>query len=163
MKTETVMKTFRFHPAIAAALARLAAARFAGNETAAISAAVTAMAEPPTLSAEIWQTLQASAKRRLRRSITEPEMGACLDVTQSWWVTGADAALIDQEIEDAIEDGVAVRQGCDGPALVARLRGMPDFDRAVLTLACREWWDAPEPRPALAQILGGQLRGPRSN
>lgn len=157
------MKTFRLSDETADALGRLAAARFTGNETAAVTAAVTAMAEPPALSVDIWQTLRANAKRRLRRSITEPEMGACLDVTQSWWVTGADAALIDQEIEDALEDGVAVRQGCDGPALVAKLQAMSDLDRAVLTLACREWWDGPEPRPALAQILGGQLRGPRSN
>lgn len=159
----TTQRAFRLSPEASAALDRLAAARFHGNATLAVAAAVTAMAEPPTLSAEIWQTLQASAKRRLRKSITEPELGACLDVINSWYVTQADAALIDVEIEDALADGVAMRQGCDGPALVAKLRAMPDFDRAVLTLACREWWDATEPRPELAMILGGQLRGPRSN
>lgn len=159
----TPQRAFRLPADASADLDRIAAARYSGNATIAVTAAIRAFAAPPPLEAEVWASLRASAMRRLRRTITEPELGACLDVTNSWLVTGVDASLIDQEIEDGIEDGVAMRQGCDGPALVAKLRGMSDLGRAVLTLACKEWWETPEPRPALASILGGQLRGPRSN
>lgn len=127
-----------------------------------------------SLSTETWQALQSSAVRRLARALSEPEMIACLAVTNGWWVTGADAAMIDAEIEDAeppllsgvgtvLDMGIGADHGIDAAALVARLRAMPEIDRAVLTLRCRAWWDLPAEERTLERVLGKRLRGPRSN
>jgi len=179
------MKTFRLPPAVAGRLAGLAAARFGGNETAAVTAAIEALAAPPalpTLAEETWDALTISAKGRLRRALREADLLVCLVVTRDWWVAGMDAHLIDVEIEayravhgepsaeweatlDALfgpDIDVDAIPGANVRALVGTLRAMPDFDRAVLTLACREWWDT-DPRPPLSAVLGGLLRGPRSN
>lgn len=155
-----------------AALDRLAV-RY-GSRNAAINAALVALDNAPgVLAAETWDALAAAARRRLRRELTEPELQVCLQATRSWWVTGADAALIHHEIADMdpadlaggdalFGEGPAPTAPVDLGALAAKLGAMPDADRAALTLACREWW-ASEPRPPLDAVLGGMLRGPRAN
>lgn len=152
-----------------------AAARFGGNRTQAIIHAVDVAAGSPRWSgvpieAEAWATLAADARRRLRRMLTEAELAVCLRATRSWLVTGADAHMIHDEVADmdieatvgpgdpVFGDGPALDQPVDTRALAARLAAMPDFDRAVLTLACRDWWAA-EPRGPLTAVLGGPMRG----
>lgn len=161
-----------------------AVARFGGNRTQAIIHAVGAAADmerltPPGLASDTWQALQANAKRRLRSALSERELALALVITRSWWVTGADAALINVEASEYAEDvldpdpeGEAARAfdalfglrvkphelGVDGPAFATKLDAMPELDRAVLTVACREWWAAEDPRPPLSAILGGPPR-----
>lgn len=148
------------------------AAAYRGNKTEAVRQAIAHLgrARQPGLAGEVWEHLSTEAKRRLRRTLSEAELRACLDITNTWLVTGADAHLIHVEIEDAGEEllvGDSVETGpvstVDAKALAAKLAGMPDFDRAVLTVACKTWWESARPRPPMAMILGGQLRGPGMN
>lgn len=173
-KIPHVMKTFRLPTRAAAALAWLADARYGGNETAAVTAAIEAMAAPPTIESAVNARLVDDARLRLRRALSEPEFTACLHATRSWWVTADDAPLIHLEVADMdppvqvagdplFGAGPAPAAPVDLPALAAKLAAMPDGDRAVLTLGCRQWWDGAEPRPPLSEILGGMLRGPRAN
>lgn len=166
--------TFTVDEADAGRLEALAAA-YRGNKTAAFRHALSALEDarspaPPTLAADVWATLAAGARGRLRRALTEPELIVCLRATRSWWVTGIDAHLIHSEVADMdIEatfgpgdalfgSGPALDRPVDTADLAARLVAMPDFDRAVLTLACRDWWAA-DPRGPLTAVLGGPLRG----
>lgn len=119
-------------------------------------------ARQPGLAGEVWEALASAAKRRLRRALSEAELETCLDVTNSWLVTGADAPLIHIEIADG-GDELGAPHGVDTAALATKLEAMADIDRAVLAVACRGWWASAEPRPPLATILGGQLRGPGLN
>lgn len=75
---------------IAETLARLAGTRFGGDEMETVCAAITALAELPTLSVQVWHSLQVNVRRRLRQALTEPELMACLAVTRVWWVTGVE-------------------------------------------------------------------------
>lgn len=155
-----------------------AAAGFGGNRTQAILAACDLAAAPdggrPGLEADTWEALRQAARSRLRRALTEPELLACLQATRSWYVTGMDASLIHVEISDMAQDdvdaspdplfghGPATSAPVTLSALALKLAAMSELDRAVLTLACREWWDA-DPKPGIETILGGRLRGPRDN
>ena len=166
--------TFTVDEADAGRLEALAAA-YRGNKTAAFRHALSALEDarspaPPTLAADVWATLAAGARGRLRRALTEPELAVCLRATRSWWVTGADAHMIHSEVADmdieaafgpgdpVFGDGPAPGGAVDTKALAGKLGAMPDFDRAVLTLACRDWW-ATDPREPLTAVLGGPLRG----
>lgn len=127
------------------------AAAYRGNKTEALRQAIAhlARASQPGLAGEVWGAMQAAARRQLRRMLTEDDLRACLEVTNGWYVTAADAHLIDHELEDAgYED------------LAQRLRDeLTPAGRACLTIACRAWWESAEPRPPLAAIFG-QVRGP---
>lgn len=190
MTTRSVTVSIRVSPDELARMDAYATARFGGNRTQAIIHAVGAAADmerltPPGLASDTWDALQAGAKRRLRRALTERELALALVITRSWWVTGADAAMINVEaseyaldVLDPDPEGEAGRAfaalfgprvkphelGVYGPAFAAKLHAMPELDRAVLTVACREWWAAAEPRPPVSAILGGPLRdGERMN
>lgn len=130
------------------------AAAYRGNKTEALRQAIAhlARATQPGLSGEVWEAMQAAARRQLRRMLSENDLLACLDVTNGWYVTAADAHLIDQELEDA-----------GHPVLAQRLRAeLTPAGRACLTIACRQWWESAEPRPPMTAIFG-QVRGPGMN
>lgn len=168
------MRSYKLDEETIETVERLADERFGGNRSQVIRAGIDLLEARvrPSLEAEVFEALAIGARRRLAQVLTEPELAVCLQATRSWWVTGADAALIYLEIADMDplgDEGDAVFGDGPGPeapvnpsALAAKLEALPDLDRAVLTLSCRAWWQE-EPRPPLSIILGRQLRGPRSN
>lgn len=149
-------------PATSGKLDELANTGFAGNASAAASAAIEAMhAIGDELTAQVCAYYAQAALVAVRGVLSDAEIAACLDVVNSWLVDPASAAWITMELADANElDGLGERHGIDVTALVAKLDARSDFERAMLTCACRRWWSTPEPRPpaTVAGVLGGRRR-----
>ena len=57
-------------------------------------------------------------------TFTRAEVMAMLDAVNGWFVTPDSVPYLHVEVEDALDSGLAQKWGVDGPALVARLRGL---------------------------------------
>lgn len=80
--------------------------------------------------------------RRSRIDLPQPELDAVRDALNGWLaepaatIAGGPAL----EVEDALPDGLAERHGIDGPALVAKLRGLTYAQEIALVDAVEQYW-----------------------
>lgn len=80
--------------------------------------------------------------RRSRIDLSPGELDAVRDALNGWLaepaatIAGGPAL----EVEDALPDGLAERHGIDGPALVAKLRGLTYAQEVALVDAVEQYW-----------------------
>lgn len=80
--------------------------------------------------------------RRSRVDLSPSELDAVRDALNGWLaepaatIAGGPAL----EVEDALPDGLAERHGIDGPALVAKLRGLTYAQEIALVDAVEQYW-----------------------
>ena len=164
----TTQHNFRLPPQTVTALGRLTSTIPGANNTTTVITAIECLSEfGGELAARTAAYLVVAARAALREALSDAEIAACLDVTNSWYVEPHSASGITIELEDAdAMEHLSERHGVDVAALVAKLRQRSDFERATLTIACRTWWDAPaETRPpaTVAGVLAAGRRQRRTN
>jgi hypothetical protein len=80
--------------------------------------------------------------RRSRIDLPPAELNAVRDALNGWLaepaatIAGGPAL----EVEDALPDGLAERHGINGPALVAKLRGLTYAQEIALVDAVEQYW-----------------------
>jgi hypothetical protein len=85
------------------------------------------------------------ALRRALQAFSEPEASLIVDACKAWLVEPHSAPLLWAEVDDAIRgDGLAVKWGVDGSALVARLRALTPFEALAVCDAAERFWRHPE-------------------
>lgn len=80
--------------------------------------------------------------RRSRIDLTPAELDAVRDACNGWLaepaatIAGGPAL----EVQDALDDGLAEKHGIDGPALVAKLRGLSYAQEVALVDSVEQYW-----------------------
>ena len=88
-----------------------------------------------------WFEALRRARAELRPQFSEAEQALILDVCNGTIYEPYSIPLLWASVEDGIAlDGLAAKWAIDGPALVARLRGLTYTQSAALVDGAERWW-----------------------
>jgi hypothetical protein len=101
---------------------------------------------------EYLAALEREGRKFAARTLAPDELALIVDVLNGTLLGPATFGYLWAEVEDSLSDGLADKWGVDGPALVAKLRGLPPCALYALTRAVTRYW-ASEDRPDPRQVL----------
>ncbi len=93
------------------------------------------------------------ARAELRAVFSDGEVALLCDVLNGSLMQSYSVPLLYAEVEDSLSDGYAEKWEVDGPALVAKLRGLSYIQCAALVDAVERWWGTADERPAWGEVL----------
>lgn len=123
-------------------------------------------ASEPSEEEALYRAMLRRQLRELRSLLSEAELVVIANAINGWLVTPEDIHLLYMEVEDMAVEDTALAGPVDIPALVVKLRAMPECHVHALVWAIRRALGGASLATRyqrLSDALGGPMRGARDN